>query len=121
MKKIVLIAFLLLSCGKPGEDKKLLEQAALVHNEAVSLAAELEKTIKELTPSDSTRQFLLEIEEWEESLVEPENAHAHHAHEKHTHDHTPAAVTAEGMLRIQQELRRQMLDLKARVNALGGS
>jgi len=117
----LILLLLLFSCGTHRDDQKIMEEAASVHDYALQIAEETEQQINTLVQvyPDSAKQFLLEIEQWEENLVEvPGHAHEHHDHEGHTHDHSPVTLTPEEMLNVQQELRDQVKALRDRVESL---
>lgn len=117
----LVLLLLLFSCGTHRDDQKIMEEAASIHDDALQIAEEAEQQISTLTLAypDSVKQFLLEIEQWEENLVEvPGHAHEHRDHEGHTHDHSPVTLTPEEMLNVQLELRDQIGALKKRIKSL---
>jgi hypothetical protein len=86
------------------EEKKILEQALQIHLQAAQLAASLKQEVETLLidsslPSDSLRILLDEIVQWENSLVEVPGMD-HHDHHSSSE---PIQVSAEEMLRMQQE------------------
>ncbi len=109
---------LLAACGTPSQEDKLLQEATDIHNTALSIAEELETTLKQNTISaDSASAILKAIEAWENDLVEvPGNEH--HDHEGHKHSHEPVHVTAEEMLQLQLELNQRIEQIKKRVEAI---
>lgn len=87
------------------EEKKILEQALQIHLQAAQLAASLKQEVETLLidsslPADSLRILLDEIVQWENSLVEVPGMD-HHDH--HHSSSEPIQVSAEEMLRMQQE------------------
>ncbi|MBX2915801.1 MAG: hypothetical protein KF856_11085 [Cyclobacteriaceae bacterium] len=114
-----LFVLLLLSACSVSHEQKLLQEAADIHNTALLIAEELEATLKHNTiPPDSVAAILIDIEAWENDLVEvPGNEH-HHDHEGHNHSHDPVHVTAEEMLQLQLELKQRIEQIKKRVEAL---
>ena len=118
----LLIALTFGSCIKKNQDEQLLGQAAVIHNQALAIATHLRNTLSTNTNHlllDSLQVMLIELEDWEKNLIEvPGNEGEHLHYGDHTHDHTPVQITAEEMLRAQQEFKRQIQFLAKRMEAL---
>lgn len=115
------------ACRGGRGNEVVMEEAARVHNETMTLAVAVEQRIKKYESdtiqgisNDSIAHWRKLFEAWEEDVVEVPGNEAHHVHadndHHHHHDHTPADVTAEQMLEIQQALARRMTDLSQRVH-----
>jgi hypothetical protein len=122
----MILAGAFLACSSVKEDEKLLKEAAVVHNSAVALAAQLESDLERLKRDTTIVQDSLHVlenalEVWEETLVEvPGNDEHHHEGHDHHHDHghTQTGLTAGQMLVVQQELKRNLQTIETRLNAL---
>ncbi len=106
-------------------DKKLLTEAAKLHNEAIALAEQLEKELKLLASDTTIAQdsvVLLHsaIKAWEDDLVEvPGNEAHHHPEGAHHHRHAEQPdLTPEQMLTVQQELFARIQNLQQRLENL---
>jgi hypothetical protein len=116
--------------GIPKEEERLLKEAATIHNSAFDKAGELEEMLENLKSdttviADSVEILLKAIEAWESQMVEvPGNEH-HHDHaeegEEHHHHHEHGKtldVTAQEMLTVQQEMKRQIEAIQVRIENL---
>jgi hypothetical protein len=109
-------------CDRKNQDEQLLSQAATIHNQAIAIATQLRDTLSASTnqvPMDSLHVMLIELDDWEKNLIEVPGNEGEHLHPgEHNHDHTPIQITAEEMLRAQQEFKYQIESLSKRVEAL---
>lgn len=121
---IVAVVLLNLAGCRTDQDKKTLDRAFALHQEAMGVAEEIEQQLKAYADQatsapnpDSVQVWLAELEEWHEDVVEvPGYEHEHHHHDGEHHHHTPAPnVSAGEMLDIQQELRREIEALRLRI------
>jgi hypothetical protein len=115
--------------GPSKEEQKLLTEAATIHNAAYKLAGELEEELEMMRTdttvnADSITLLLSAIETWESALVEVPGNEAHHNHEEgeahhHHHEHSKTIdVTPQEMLKVQNELRKQLDVIAQRTNNL---
>ena len=116
------LAFML-GC-RPDQDKKTLDRAFAIHQEAMVVAEEIEQQLKAYTGQattapnpDSVRVWIAELEEWEKNVVEvPGYEHEHHHHDGEHHHHGPAPdVSAGEMLDIQREMKTRIEALRLRI------
>jgi len=119
---LLLIGLTLGGCGKKNQDEQLLNQAAVIHNQAIGIATHLRTTLAANTnhiPLDSLQVMLIELEDWEKNLIEVPGNEGEHLHPgEHNHDHTPVQITAEEMLHAQQEFKNQIESIAKRLEAL---
>lgn len=128
MKKLLFVlALLFTACGGNSADKKILADAARIHNEMMELAEQLETKIDGLQPdssqlpADTLANIRQAFSAWESDVVEvPGNEEHHHEEgEEHHHEHKTVEVTAQQMLTIQTELNRRLLEIQSRVDKVG--
>lgn len=115
--------------NKPNADEKVWKEAAVVHNEMMALAHQLEARLTMLE-SDTTDVVRVDsiviwkaaIEAWEQEIVEVPGNEEHDQHkegeEHHHRDHKVVEVTPEQMLTIQQELKKELEDIQARMASI---
>lgn len=125
MKKYLLVlALFFTGCGGNSEDKKIMADAARIHNEMMELAEKIETKIDGLQPdslrlpADTLANIRQAFGAWESDIVEvPGNEEHHHKKgEEHHHEHKTVDVTAQQMLTIQTELNRRLLEIQSRVD-----
>lgn len=119
---LLLIVLTIGGCDKKNQDEQLLNQAAVFHNQAIVIASQVRNTLTASAnrlPMDSLHMMLTELDEWEKNLIEVPGNEGEHIHAgEHDHDHTPVQITAEEMLRAQQEFKYQIESLSKRVEVL---
>ncbi len=117
----LIVPLFMLCCSAPKKEDTLLIEAAQIHQEAVTLAIQLEEQLANDATSlkDSVIIWQEAIEKWESNLVEvPGNENGeHHAHVHHDHGKQLPELTSEQMLAIQKELKAQLDNIKSRINA----
>lgn len=134
------IVLVLCACG-PSKENSTLAQAAAVHNEATEIGHRTSMGISQLKrieakmnqeQSDSLQAIIPDLSEWYESLVEvpgfeheSHEGHDHDDHDGHDHDHSHnhgenylEGLSADEILAIQIELKKEIQQLEARVIAL---
>jgi hypothetical protein len=113
----------MLGC-RQDQDKKTLDRAFAIHQEAMVVAEDTEQQLKAYTGQattapnpDSVRVWIAELEEWEKNVVEVSGyEHEHHHHHDGEHHHAPAPdVSAGEMLDIQREMRTRIEALRLRI------
>lgn len=119
----IVLILLMTHCSVKKEDS-LLTDAALLHNEAVALASQLEEQLATLASDtthlrDSVTAWRIALKNWQSNLVEvPGNEFPQHDHAHHAHKHEAAVdLTSEQMLTLQQEMKAQIEELKKRINS----
>src|SRR5688572_20032063 len=124
-KYFLTVLLIAAGCNSSSREKELLHKAAKVHNEMVRETNTLKDQLRGLqtdSPSvtkDSIAVILKLIEEWENDLVEvPGNDHHDPAEHVHNHDHRTLEITAEEMLKIQQEMKLRSDAIRMRSNSL---
>ncbi len=125
-KILFVISILIVCCSSPDkQEKELLKEAAVLHNEMITKAEQLEETIA-IMDVDSTYRTIHDslviwkevIENWETDLVEvPGNEEHHHKGGEHHHEHQQLNVTPEQMLNIQKELHLRLRAIEERIYA----
>ena len=112
--------------GTSKKDTELLNEASLLHNEAVAIAGDLKVHLSQLEKDstvsvDSLKVWRQLLTQWNEELVEvPGNEHEHDHDDGHDHDHDhhhqPAdQVTAAEMLLIQRDMKERIELLSNRI------
>ncbi len=132
MKRLLLLALITWACSSSGE-REVLQEAARVHDEALDIAhrtALMISQIKQLEDRlpqagrDSLQAVAEGLGEWYEVVVEvPGHEHRegdHDHHHGHSHHHTEApnyleALSPQGVLEVQMELRREVEHLRGRL------
>jgi hypothetical protein len=124
-RKLLMLATCLLvfGCFTAKKEEAAMKEAARIHNEAVALAAQLEKQLDTLATDttlvkDSVLAWRAAIENWEKELIEVpgnENHDNNHAHHDHGKEKT-IDLTAGQMLSVQQEMKKQLEIIEARIN-----
>ena len=71
----VVLTSLMLSCPAPNKNDTIMKEAVTVHNDAIVLAAQLEKQLDELAADstlikDSVLAWRAAIKNWEKELIE---------------------------------------------------
>ena len=124
---IMTCALWVTACGGTSKkDTELLNEASLLHNEAVAIAGDLKVYLSQLEKDstvsvDSLKVWRQLLTQWNEELVEvPGNEHEHDHDDGHDHDHDhhhqPAdQVTAAEMLLIQRDMKERIELLSNRV------
>lgn len=132
----------LLACSGSEPDASLVE-AASIHNQAIAIQAKVAPMLREmaalqpqliarrdfLVATDSTRAASMltgmdstrtAMNAWEDEIVEvPGNEdHEHHAEgeAEHDHEHAPPDVTPDEMLAIQQEMKKNIVQIQTAAN-----
>ncbi|MEM9324694.1 MAG: hypothetical protein AAGA85_03525 [Bacteroidota bacterium] len=145
MKRLAII-FLLCACG-PSKDDAILHEAAELHDQAVEIAFETASRIsqmkgvqQQLTEAgrDSLDAIAKDLQQWYEVVVEvpghehdhAEHSHAHNSHgddhdHAHDHDHDHSSepnylegLSAQEILEIQAELKRDAEYLQGRLKMI---
>lgn len=125
---ILLCCLVITACNKQqNKDEVVLRQAAVVHNEMMEAAHELEERLDSLgndslnaALADSVSVWKELFEEWENDVVEvPGNEeHAGHGKEEHHHEHKSVEVTPDQMLIIQRELKNRLDHIRKRIEMI---
>ncbi len=130
MKWLLLLTFITLSCTSSGE-REVLQEAARVHDEALDIAHRTAlrisqfKQLEDRLPQagrDSLQAVAEALGEWYEVVVEvPGHEHGEGDHDHH-HDHGQAAspiyleaLSPQGVLEVQMELKWEVEHLRGRL------
>lgn len=133
MKKWLIILFLT-ACG-PSKKEATLVRAATIHNEATKIGHQASMGVSqlkglegslEMAQLDSLNAIIKDLTGWYESLVEvPGYQHQEHDHDHsgydHAHDHEKnylEGLSAEEVLAIQLELKKEIAWMNERINNL---
>ena len=103
--------------------KKIIDQEQKVKTLFNDLSSECKKMSEESSWCDSLDVINNDFLAWEESLVEVPGYEDEHDHDHdHDHDHSqPVEVTAEEMLSIQEQLKKEIDNLLLRLNKLNSN
>lgn len=129
MRYLIITSMLwITACGDSSKkDAELLNEASLLHNEAVAIASDIQAHLNQLESDstisvDSLKVWKQLLTQWNEELVEiPGNDHEHdhcdgHDHDHDHHHHQPAdQVTAAEMLLIQRDMKERIEQISYRI------
>ncbi len=112
------------ACSGSDREQEMLKQAADIHNEMMKKAGTLEAwlnevsaTLQQAVPADSISDWKRSLASWKEEVVEVPGNEEHDDHEAghHHHDSQNVELTADQMLKVQQELDSRLATLIERV------
>lgn len=126
---ILLVLFFFMQCTSLNkEEQRIMNEAAIVHNEMVAQAEALDERLDGIAtdtsfPSDSIPVWKRDLALWESELVEVPGNEEEHSHKEgeHHHDHQQLNVTAAQMMVIQLELQRRLYVIVKRIDRADSS